>query len=159
MIATIAKRFTFDAAHSLPSLPEWHKCHRLHGHTYEVEIVLRGEMVRPSGFVVDYADIAKAWESIHELVDHRHLNVDVPEIGEPSTENLAVWMVEQLLKHPMMRSTPIGPVRGVKSTLLHAVRIKESSTTWCEILVADVTSIAAVLERSERNAKLDPPTR
>jgi 6-pyruvoyltetrahydropterin/6-carboxytetrahydropterin synthase len=154
MIATIAKRFTFDAAHSLPSLPEHHKCHRLHGHTYLVEIVLRGEMKPPAGFVVDYADIAKAWESIHELVDHRHLNVDVPEIGEPSTENLAVWMIGRLLQHPMMKTGARG-----ERTLLHSVRIKESSTTWCEVTVADMFSTETVLERSERIAKLDPPTR
>lgn len=44
MTATIAKRFTFDAAHFLPNVPPDHKCSRMHGHTYEVEIVLRGPM-------------------------------------------------------------------------------------------------------------------
>ncbi len=147
MIATIAKHFTFDAAHSLPSLPDHHPCNRLHGHTYFVEIVLRGEMHPPTGFVVDYADIARAWKGIHELVDHRHLNVDVPEIGEPSTENLAVWMINKLLENPMMRS-------GRKETLLHAVRIKESSTTWCEVTVADV--LAARAESYMPSTRLTP---
>lgn len=34
----IGKLFRFEAAHHLSDLPEGHKCARLHGHSYTVEI-------------------------------------------------------------------------------------------------------------------------
>ena len=115
MIATIAKRFTFDAAHHLPTVPVDHKCHRMHGHTYEVELVLRGP-VGADGFVLDYAVIAEMWQPIHDALDHRCLN-DVPGLEVPSTEVLAGWILRRL---------------NIWKALT-AVRIKESSTTWCEM--------------------------
>ena len=41
----------FDAAHSLPGYQG--KCAHMHGHTYQVEIVLEGE-VGEDGFVMDF---------------------------------------------------------------------------------------------------------
>ncbi|HWN72058.1 MAG TPA: 6-carboxytetrahydropterin synthase, partial [Haliangium sp.] len=76
MIATISKTFTFDAAHRLDRLPPEHKCHRMHGHTYRVELILSGH-VADNGFLLDYADIAEMWAPLHELLDHRILN-EVP---------------------------------------------------------------------------------
>jgi len=118
--ATIAKRFTFDAAHRLDRLPPEHKCHRMHGHTYEVELVLRGP-IDANGFVVDYADIEAAWRPIFETIDHRVLN-EVPGLEIPSTEVLAVWILNRLMS-----------AGGDVARLLWKVRIKESSTTWCEV--------------------------
>lgn len=127
MIATIAKRFTFDAAHRLDRLPPDHKCHRMHGHTYEVELVFAGE-VDENGFVLDYADIAKLWAPLHQLLDHRVLN-EVDGLAIPSTEHLAAWVYARLyVKLP--------------TTLYHklvVVRVRESSTTWCEIKATDVS--------------------
>ncbi len=92
MIATLAKRFTFDAAHCLPKLPAGHKCQRLHGHTYEVEIVCRGN-ADARGFVVDYDEIASVWRHIHDKLDHRYLN-EIPGLETPSTEHLVAWMFD-----------------------------------------------------------------
>jgi 6-pyruvoyltetrahydropterin/6-carboxytetrahydropterin synthase len=120
---TIAKRFTFDAAHSLPVCPEGHKCRRLHGHTYEVEVRLFGT---PDlhGFIVDYDDIAQAWKPIGDQLDHRNLN-DIAWLGNASsTERLVQWVFMQLAK------SAIG-------SHVSAVRIFESSTTWAEMLRAD----------------------
>jgi 6-pyruvoyltetrahydropterin/6-carboxytetrahydropterin synthase len=119
MIATLAKRFTFDAAHCLPKLGPDHKCHRLHGHTYEVELVFRGR-VQENGFVVDYDKIAEAWQPIHDELDHRYLN-DVPGLETPSTEVLCGWMWKRL---EMWND-------------LVKIHIKESSTTWCEMTRAE----------------------
>jgi len=116
---TIAKSFTFDAAHRLERLPETHKCHRMHGHTYTVELQLSGEP-NSNGFVVDYADMAEAWQPIHDLVDHRVLN-EVRGLEIPSTEVIVEWIFHKLVDHPV-----IGP-------LLAAVVVKESSTTWAKI--------------------------
>lgn len=134
LIATIAKRFTFDAAHRLDNLPVDHKCHRMHGHTYEVELEFAGPVktVGPQrGFVLDYQVIADAWEPIHELLDHRVLN-DVPGLEVPTTEYLATWIVIRLAELPMLQSfSNLG-------TLLTAVTVKESSTTWCRVTVGAV---------------------
>lgn len=117
MAITIAKAFDFDAAHRLPKVAPSHKCARMHGHTYRVEIVCRGELDE-RGMVVDYAEIAEAWAPIHEMLDHRVLN-DVPGLENPTTEILAPWILERLVG---------GPLAGV----VISVKVFESSTTWCE---------------------------
>ncbi len=115
---TIAKRFTFDAAHFLPCMPELHKCRGMHGHTYEVELQLHGEP-DANGILVDYGDIAKEWERIYALVDHKVLN-DVPGLRMPSTEVLVMWIFDQFSSAPF-------------SNLVSRIRVAESSTTWAEV--------------------------
>lgn len=128
MKVTIAKRFTFDAAHHIDTLPEGHKCRRMHGHTYEVELRLHGGL-DPRGFVADYQEIADAWASaVHEKLDHRLLN-DVPGLSVPSTE----WLVAVVF-HWLM-DTPIAE-------LLSSVRISESSTTWAEMSAREYAASA-----------------
>jgi 6-pyruvoyltetrahydropterin/6-carboxytetrahydropterin synthase len=128
MIATVSKRFTFDAAHRLDRLPPDHKCHRMHGHTYEVELSFTGELDQ-DGFVIDYAEIAKMWQPLHHVLDHHTLN-EVPGLELPSTEHLAAWIIANLLA-----TLPDG-----KRSLLSVVRVKESSTTWCAMWVADLSA-------------------
>lgn len=113
---TISKTFDFDAAHHLPLVPADHKCRRLHGHTYRVEVVLEGE-ADARGFVVDYAEISEAWRPVHEMLDHRLLN-DVEGLENPTTEVLAPFILDMLVD-----ALP----------LLVRVRVYESSTTWCEV--------------------------
>lgn len=117
--ATIAKEFTFDAAHYLPTVPEGHKCRRMHGHTYRVELMLVGAIGK-TGFVedIDYDDIAKAWSKVHEQIDHQVLNNI---LAVPSTENLTLWILRQLYDDRIIGGH------------LESVRVSESSTTWCEI--------------------------
>lgn len=148
MIATIAKRFTFDAAHRLSVLPADHKCHRLHGHTYEVELVITGRVMPETGFLIDYADIADAWEIIHNKVDHQYLN-DVPGLDIPSTEVLAAWLVEQLVA--TFRVPPPYPFQldgAGGATILDHVRVKESTTTWCMVTVEDMYQSGLITLRS-----------
>ncbi|MDP3938581.1 MAG: 6-carboxytetrahydropterin synthase, partial [Deltaproteobacteria bacterium] len=40
----IFKEFTFEAAHRLPNVPPAHKCARLHGHSFQVAVHVRGMM-------------------------------------------------------------------------------------------------------------------
>lgn len=89
----VFKKFSFDAAHSLPHLPEGHKCRRKHGHTYRVEIQIEGK-VGSDGMVIDYAIIGDGFEhNIMERLDHRDLDI----IIQPSTaENVAIWIATQM---------------------------------------------------------------
>ena len=90
---TVAKDFNFEAAHSLPHLPEWHKCRRLHGHSYQFRVEVDGE-IDERGFVIDYAEISEAVNPIVKRLDHFNLN----EIFDFHTtaENLAVWLYNEI---------------------------------------------------------------
>lgn len=120
-MVTICKRFDFDAAHFLPNVCDGHKCGRLHGHTYVVELRLRGDVDPHMGWFVDYAEIAAAWKPLNDALDHRLLN-EIPGLENPTTEVLVPWIADK------MCASPIGK-------WLCAVRVYESSTTWCEFIV------------------------
>ncbi len=87
--------FRFEAAHRLPQVPVGHKCHRLHGHSYRIEVVIEGAVDPQMGWVVDFADIAAAWQPLHEQLDHYYLN-EVVGLENPTSEVLAVWIYERL---------------------------------------------------------------
>ena len=74
MTFEISKTFRFEAAHYLPNVPRGHPCGRMHGHSYEVEICLRGEISESEGWVRDFADIKSAWSPLHGQLDHTCLN-------------------------------------------------------------------------------------
>jgi 6-pyruvoyltetrahydropterin/6-carboxytetrahydropterin synthase len=84
----IAKSFTFDAAHKLEGMPEGHPCAGLHGHTYTVTLILRGEP-NARGMVRDYGtlDVFAGW--LKARFDHHYLN-DVM-ADNPTAENLACY--------------------------------------------------------------------
>lgn len=84
---TISKRFDFSASHVLEGVPATHPCARLHGHNWEVTLVLAGEDVDDRGFVVDFLDLAPFKRLLDEEYDHRHLN-DTLDVS-PTSENLA----------------------------------------------------------------------
>lgn len=89
MSYVITKRFRFSASHRLERLPPEHKCHRLHGHNYEVVIELAAPDLTDQGFVVDYGRLDGLIATARQLFDHRHLN-DVLKEDEPATaETLA----------------------------------------------------------------------
>lgn len=87
----IFKTFTIDAAHHLPDVPAGHKCGRLHGHTFIIEIHVSGEVGNKSGWVVDFADIAKAFAPLHDQLDHSYFN-EIEGLGNPTSENIARWI-------------------------------------------------------------------
>ena len=91
----IFKEFTFEAAHRLPNVPADHKCARLHGHSYRVEIHVTGEVGEISGWVIDFQDLKDAFAPLHDQLDHRYLN-EVEGLKNPTSEVLARWIWERL---------------------------------------------------------------
>ncbi|HEY8555614.1 MAG TPA: 6-carboxytetrahydropterin synthase QueD [Burkholderiales bacterium] len=91
----IFKAFTIEAAHRLPNVPEEHKCRRLHGHSFRIEIRVRGPVGEQSGWVMDFADIGRAFDPIYQRLDHRYLN-EIPGLENPTSENLARWIWREL---------------------------------------------------------------
>lgn len=91
----LRKSFQFEAAHLLPKLPLGHKCRRLHGHSFQVEIAVRGETDPELGWLIDYAELSRLFKPIWEQLDHRYLN-EVPGLENPTSEVVAHWIWHQL---------------------------------------------------------------
>lgn len=89
------KLFTIEAAHLLPQLPEGHKCRRLHGHSFRIEVHITGPVTQPLGWVRDFADIGQAFRPIYEQLDHHYLN-EIEGLENPTSENLARWIWQRL---------------------------------------------------------------
>ncbi|MDA7622557.1 6-carboxytetrahydropterin synthase QueD [Verrucomicrobia bacterium] len=94
-IMELRKTFQFEAAHLLPHLPQNHKCRRLHGHSFSAEIVVEGPCDPALGWVMDYADISKAFRPLWEKLDHYYLN-EVEGLANPTSENIAIWIWKRL---------------------------------------------------------------
>jgi 6-pyruvoyltetrahydropterin/6-carboxytetrahydropterin synthase len=116
MRVRLAKQFGFEAAHHLPSFPEGHKCRRLHGHSYKVDVIVEGELSEGQTYLIDYADIKEAFEPIRRQLDHRYLN-EIEGLADPTAEMLARWIWDRL---------------KVTLPLLCEVRVLETCTAACE---------------------------
>ncbi len=92
---TITQAFTFEAAHHLPHVPETHRCRRLHGHSYRVELRLSGEVDSHTGFVVDFFDVEKSFQPLLERLDHHLLN-EIDGLENPTAENIALWIFDRV---------------------------------------------------------------
>ncbi len=119
MIVELSKSFTFEAAHRLPMVPPDHKCRRLHGHSFRVEVVVRGPVDPETGWLMDYAKLKEAFEPLHKILDHNYLN-EVPGLENPTSENLSRWIWDRLT---------VGP-NGL-APYLHRVTIAETCTSAC----------------------------
>ena len=87
----ISKTFRIEAAHRLPQVPAGHKCARLHGHSFAIDVHVRGPLDPQLGWVMDFADIKAAFAPLFEQLDHNYLN-DVAGLDNPTSENLARWV-------------------------------------------------------------------
>lgn len=83
----ISQRFFFDAAHTLQREIDAEGSARIHGHTYQGEVAIAGELDATTGMVADLGHLRSQLEAIRRLLDHRLLD-DVPELGIPTLENL-----------------------------------------------------------------------
>ncbi|HLU62640.1 MAG TPA: 6-carboxytetrahydropterin synthase QueD [Gammaproteobacteria bacterium] len=91
----IFKVFHIEAAHRLPNVPPGHKCARLHGHSFRVEIHVSGEVDPKLGWVMDFAELKARFEPIYRQLDHHYLN-EIEGLENPTSENLAAWIWARL---------------------------------------------------------------
>jgi len=117
MRTEISKTFFIEAAHRLPHVPPDHTCFRLHGHSFQITLHVTGDVDSKRGWIVDFADIARAFEPIHALLDHCYLN-EVPGLENPTSELLARFVLERV-------QLPRGR--------LTAVSISETSNSKCTV--------------------------
>ena len=111
----IFKEFTFESAHRLPHVPDGHKCGRLHGHSYRVQVHVTGPVGEQSGWIMDFDAIRERFAPLHAQLDHRYLN-EIAGLENPTSENLARWVWEQLKP-------------GLPE--LSAVQVRETCTSGC----------------------------
>jgi 6-pyruvoyltetrahydropterin/6-carboxytetrahydropterin synthase len=91
----IFKAFNLESAHRLPNVPPGHKCARVHGHSFRVELHVRGPVDPRLGWVMDFAEVKQAFDPLFQRLDHNYLN-DVPGLDNPTSENLARWIWREL---------------------------------------------------------------
>jgi 6-pyruvoyltetrahydropterin/6-carboxytetrahydropterin synthase len=91
----IFKQFTIEAAHWLPNVPPGHKCGRMHGHSFRIEVYISGPLDPQLGWVMDFADLKEIFRPIEDQIDHRCLN-EIPGLENPTSENLARWLWNKL---------------------------------------------------------------
>jgi 6-pyruvoyltetrahydropterin/6-carboxytetrahydropterin synthase len=91
----IFKEFTIEAAHRLPHVSPGHKCARLHGHSFRIELHVRGPVDPATGWVMDFADIKRAFQPLYDQLDHHYLN-EIEGLANPTSEHLARWIWRRL---------------------------------------------------------------
>jgi 6-pyruvoyltetrahydropterin/6-carboxytetrahydropterin synthase len=112
MIAAVIRREHFNAAHRLHN-PDWTeeknlavfgKCNNsyFHGHNYELETIVIGEINAETGYVMDtkqLSDIIK--EYVLDVFDHKNLNAEVSYFKNlnPTAENIAQVIYNILKPH------------------------------------------------------------
>ncbi len=111
----IYKEFNFEAAHLLPNVPPGHKCGRLHGHSFRVEVHVAGPLDSSLGWVMDYADIKTLVKPVIAQLDHYYLN-DIPGLENPTSEIIARWLWLQI---------------KVKLPQINKIIVKETCTSGC----------------------------
>jgi 6-pyruvoyltetrahydropterin/6-carboxytetrahydropterin synthase len=109
--ALLTRRVTFAAAHRYRR-PEWSEqrnrevfgaCahEHYHGHTYECEVTVAGDIDPLTGMIVDLGQLDRVLaHEVRTRFDHRNINLDVPEFAEgqlvPTGENLARFIFERV---------------------------------------------------------------
>lgn len=95
----LSKDFSFDAAHTLNRELDTDSSRRIHGHSYQAEVVICGTPDPATGMIIDLGLLEQALYVVKDGLDHRFLD-DVPHLGPPTMENLALWVWESL--HPVL---------------------------------------------------------
>lgn len=120
----IGKTFKFEAAHNLPDHDG--KCATLHGHSYEVEVVLESaELLGNSakdGMLLDFGDLKDAVAPLIDLLDHNGLVQDVIRMRS-TAENIARWFQVRL--------------DSDLDAMVHSVRVSETRSTFAEYIHDD----------------------
>jgi 6-pyruvoyltetrahydropterin/6-carboxytetrahydropterin synthase len=144
-VIRIHKKFTFETAHAL--LDYEGACKNIHGHSYELEIGVKGkvhyEKGNSNGFVMDFSQLKKiVLENVVEELDHALVLYDLhPQFLKqallesflkvklvpfnPTSENLMVWIYEKL-KDKMPEGISIC-----------RIKLKETDTSYAEFLLED----------------------
>ena len=127
MRARLTKDFTFEAAQTLPNVPEGHKCRGLHGHSFKVEVSVEGDVDPKTGWVYDHAEISDAMKPLLKMLDHKYLN-DIEGLENPTIEKNGRMVLEKI-RVSMSRPLRDRRARNTDSALRLSRRV--NGTTAC----------------------------
>lgn len=111
MSITVYRKSHFNAAHRLHR-KDWTteknqavfgKCNNpnYHGHNYEIEVGVTGEIDKETGFLIDIEKLKTIIkEEVEDYLDHKNLNIDIPEFKDlnPTMENISILIWNRLRK-------------------------------------------------------------
>ena len=86
----VTKRMEIAGCHHL-NLSYESKCENLHGHNWIVTVFCKAENLNSDGMVIDFKHVKN---KIHGFLDHGNFNELLP--FNPTAENIAKWIVEQI---------------------------------------------------------------
>lgn len=115
----------FDAAHYLKEYQG--KCANIHGHTWRVEIKIRGNDLDQTGMLVDFSLIKKNLKAITEQLDHVLIN-DLTCFREtnPTAENISRYIYHEMDKslkeyHVLLFSVTVWESSGAAATYFEKI--------------------------------------
>lgn len=124
MPVSVTRRYNFESAHYLPNVADNHRCKRVHGHNYVVDITIGGKPDPHTGFVLDFWDMDKIVQPIIDEIDHRTLN-DIAGLDNPTAELIAIWFRKK-----------IGIQFFVKhQAIIENIRVYETPNCWSDYRV------------------------
>jgi 6-pyruvoyltetrahydropterin/6-carboxytetrahydropterin synthase len=129
---TLTRRYEFAAAHFLPHVPAGHKCQRPHGHNYVVDVTVTGPLGEPQGWILDSYELDALLYPALAVLDHATLN-EIEGLTNPTTENLAVWLLRTVNVRLRMATADEpcpSPVFCCK------IRVQETPTSWGEASIS-----------------------
>ena len=92
----VFKEFTFEAAHHLAvNVADGHRYSRLHGHSFQVQVSLKGEADEKKNWVCDFDEIAQRIDELRSELDHHYLN-EIVGLEVPTLENISRWIWNRL---------------------------------------------------------------
>ncbi len=115
----------FSAAHQLREYQG--QCERLHGHTWRVQVAVRTDKLNDIGLAIDFRELKGALNPLIELLDHSCLNeLPVFQKQNPSSENIACWLYNELKQNPALASVKLQLVRVWESDNASAAYFEET---------------------------------
>ena len=91
----ISVKSKFDAAHQLRNYSG--KCANIHGHTWDLEVYLKGTTLNEQGMLIDFSDVKEYLNVVITKYDHRFINEVAPfDVINPTAENLAFEIYNSL---------------------------------------------------------------
>ena len=95
---------------------------KIHGHNYTLEVMVTGDIVEDTGFLVDLGHLKKiVKKNVIDILDHSLFNVEVEFFNnrQPSSENLVIFIWNQIQSE----------LKGAK---LHRIRLHETPTIFTD---------------------------
>ena len=113
----VTRRFTFEAAHHIVG---HEKCGHVHGHSYVLDVTLKGEPHKETGMTIDFGLLKElVTDSLISLVDHKDLN----ELFPVTTCEMLLLEFWKILVHD---SYFLGQ-------MLSELRLQETENSWATL--------------------------